>query len=157
MGPPLLLAVLPPAADSKRPLVEESSAAQPRMNHCACSTTIPPRRTTSPCDRSVCRKHATHISRTPTGRFDPPPISAAHFLGHSFGIIPAPCVLASSAFSVPHRKFEKREFLGPSQNAAARLGSSIHSLLSAPRNWRRNGDFFLMYLYVKWNSFEWLG
>jgi hypothetical protein len=64
--------------------------------------------------------------------FDSHSISATHFFGHSFGIIPAPGVFASSAFPVP-----PCESLGPSRNAATRLGSSIHSPLSAPRKWGR--------------------
>jgi len=41
------------------------------------------------------------LPQTLIERFDPCSISATHFLGHSFGIIPAPGVFASSAFPVP--------------------------------------------------------
>jgi integrase len=47
------------------------------------------------------------------------PFSAAHFLGHGFGLIPAPGSFAPSAFTVP-----PPTGLVPSQNAAARFGSS---------------------------------
>ena len=76
-------------------------------------------------------------SRTPIELFDPASISATPFLGHGFGIIPAPGSFASSAFPAPRRKFGTSEFPGPSRNAAARLGSSIHSPLGAPRKWGR--------------------
>src|ERR1700691_811826 len=54
--------------------------------------------------------------------------SADPFLGHGSGIIPAPGSFASSAFPVP-----PCESSGPSQNAAARLGSSIHFALGCPK------------------------
>src|ERR1700731_3912266 len=75
-------------------------------------------------------------------------IFAAAFLGHGFGIIPAPGSFAASAFPVPPSKS-----LVPSQNAAARLGSSIHSALGCPKEMGQKKENHIMYLYVKWNSF----
>src|ERR1700721_1968410 len=67
---------------------------------------------------------STHSRLTPVNC----PFSASHFLGHGFGIIPAPGSFASSAFPVP-----PCESSGPSQYSAPRLGSSSHSALGWPK------------------------
>src|SRR5271168_2797620 len=66
---------------------------------------------------------------------------AAPFLGHGFGIIPAPSSFPASAFPVP-----PCESLGPSQNAAARFGSSIHSALGCPKEMGQKKENHIMYL-----------
>ena len=63
------------------------------------------------------------------------PFSATHFLGHCFGLIPASCSFASSAFPVP-----PLHHWVPSDKAAARFGSSSHSLLGAPRKWGKKKE-----------------
>ena len=65
------------------------------------------------------------------------PFSVTHFLGHCFGLIPAPCSFASSAFPVP-----PLHHWVPSDKAAARFGSSSHSLLGAPEKWGRKRRHF---------------
>ena len=63
------------------------------------------------------------------------PFSATHFLGHCFGLIPASCSFASSAFPVP-----PLHHWVPSDKAAARFGSRSHSLLGAPRKWGKKKE-----------------
>jgi hypothetical protein len=103
---------------------------------------------TSSHNRSTIPQHSTPVflSTCRTLRFVS--LSAAPFLGHGFGIIPAPGSFAASAFSVP-----PCESFGPSQNAAARLGSSIHFALGCPKEMGPEMEKQIMYLYVKWNSF----
>jgi len=58
-------------------------------------------------DSSVYRNMQLRPPPKVIGRFDPCSISTTHFLGHGFGIIPAPGVVASSAFPVPHQTLLK--------------------------------------------------
>src|SRR6267378_2338780 len=85
-------------------------------------------------------------------RLDRLTIFVAESLGHCFGIIPAPGSFAGSAFPVPpYKSFETApKVLCPSQKAAARFGSSIHSLSGCPNYKGRNGAE-VMHIYVKWN------
>src|SRR5467141_4841808 len=66
--------------------------------------------------------------------------SAAHFLGHCFGLIPASGSFASSAFPVP-----PLHHWVPSDKAAVRFGSRSHSLLGAQENGAEKGDIFMSY------------
>ena len=50
------------------------------------------------------------------------------FLGHCFGLIPASCSFAASAFPVP-----PSTALGSPHKAAGRFGSRSHSLLGGPK------------------------
>ena len=64
-------------------------------------------------------------------------------IGHGFGGIPAPCDFGSSAFPFPPKKNlgnNRDVFLCPSRNADPRLGSSPHSLFSAPITRAENGE-----------------
>src|SRR5882724_165641 len=58
--------------------------------------------------------------------------SATHFLGHCFGLIPASCSFASSAFPVP-----PLDHWVPSDKAAARFGSRSHSPCGPQENGAR--------------------
>ena len=66
-----------------------------------------------------------------------------HFLGHGFGLIPAPGSFVASAFTVPHRKLPERtttEFSGPSHKAAARFGSSSPRFYVPQENGAEKGE-----------------
>ncbi len=79
----------------------ENDASAPFDCHSLFHAGLPPR------DVPLLRSTQLRSCRSQIGRFDPASISTTHFLGHSFGIIPAPGVFASSAFPVPRQTLLK--------------------------------------------------
>lgn len=71
------------------------------------------------------------------------PFSTADFSRHCFGLIPASCSFAASAFPVPpiHQWV-------PSYKAAARFGSSSSRFWLPQKKWAEKGDIFMSYLVM---------
>jgi hypothetical protein len=97
-----------------------------------------------------CSALSAHIRRPiphrPSQFNRPSPFPPLIFPGHCFGLIPASCSFPPSAFPVP-----PSTPWAPSQNAAARFGSSSLSLLGTLENGAEKGKKKMSYLYVKWN------
>ncbi len=76
--------------------------------------------------------------------------SATHFLGHGFGLIPAPGSFAASAFTVPP---EMMRWVPPIKQPLA-LGAEATRFCVPQENGAEKGEVSMSYLYVKWNSFS---